>query len=93
MSIVAVPTMLAPILGPTIGGLILDSASWRWIFFVNVPIGMIALVAVAAVLRARAAARRRLDVRGLLLMVDRHAAPHLRARRDRLDRASSRSRA
>jgi EmrB/QacA subfamily drug resistance transporter len=43
MSIVAVPAMLAPILGPTIGGLIVDNASWRWIFFVNVPLGAIAL--------------------------------------------------
>src|SRR5207248_11424632 len=34
MSIVAVPAMLAPILGPAIGGLILDNASWRWIFYV-----------------------------------------------------------
>ena len=32
MSIVAVPAMLAPILGPTLGGLIVDNASWRWIF-------------------------------------------------------------
>src|SRR4051812_29366804 len=40
MSIVAVPAMLAPILGPTLGGLILDSASWRWIFYINVPIGI-----------------------------------------------------
>src|SRR2546423_3847787 len=44
MSIVAVPAMLAPILGPTIGGLILDNASWRWIFYVNLPIGIIAVV-------------------------------------------------
>ena len=40
MSIVAVPAMLAPILGPTLGGLIVDNASWRWIFFVNLPIGV-----------------------------------------------------
>ena len=45
MSIVAVPAMLAPILGPTIGGLILDNTSWRWIFYVNVPIGVIAVIA------------------------------------------------
>ncbi len=45
MSVVAVPMMLAPILGPTIGGLILDNASWRWIFYVNVPIGVLAVVA------------------------------------------------
>ena len=48
MSIVAVPAMLAPILGPTIGGLILDNASWQWIFYVNVPIGIIAVIAATA---------------------------------------------
>src|SRR6201987_4737235 len=50
MSIVAVPAMLAPILGPTIGGLILDNTSWRWIFFVNVPIGIIAVISALRVL-------------------------------------------
>ncbi len=50
MSIVAVPAMLAPILGPTLGGLILDNASWRWIFYVNVPIGVIAVIAALRVL-------------------------------------------
>ena len=43
MSVVAVPAMLAPILGPTIGGLIIQNTSWRWIFYVNVPIGVIAV--------------------------------------------------
>jgi EmrB/QacA subfamily drug resistance transporter len=50
MSIVAVPAMLAPILGPTIGGLILDNVSWRWIFYVNVPIGIIAAISALRVL-------------------------------------------
>jgi EmrB/QacA subfamily drug resistance transporter len=44
MSVIAVPAMLAPIFGPAVGGLILDNASWRWIFFVNVPIGVAALI-------------------------------------------------
>src|ERR687883_780230 len=35
MSIIGVPTLLGPILGPGIGGLVVDSVSWRWIFFVN----------------------------------------------------------
>jgi EmrB/QacA subfamily drug resistance transporter len=69
MSIVAIPAMLAPILGPTIGGLILDNASWRWIFFVNLPIGVIAVIAGLRVLpEIDSGPAGRLDVRGLALM-------------------------
>ena len=45
MSAVGVPIVLAPVLGPTLGGLLLDTVGWRWIFFVNVPIGVIAVIA------------------------------------------------
>jgi EmrB/QacA subfamily drug resistance transporter len=70
MSVVAVPAMLAPILGPTLGGVILESTSWRWIFYVNVPIGVLAVIASLRVLpNARTGAPRALDVRGLALMV------------------------
>jgi len=39
--------LAASLLGPTVGGLIVDNASWRWIFFVNLPIGGIALLVIA----------------------------------------------
>ena len=69
MSIVAVPAMLAPILGPVIGGLILDSTTWRWIFFVNVPVGALAiLLAWRGLPRGERAPAGRLDVVGLLLL-------------------------
>jgi len=45
MSLVGTPMVLAPILGPTIGGLLLETLGWRWIFFVNIPVGVAALVA------------------------------------------------
>src|SRR5271155_2967431 len=44
MGIVAMPAMLAPILGPVLGGAILQNFNWSWIFLVNVPIGAIAFV-------------------------------------------------
>ena len=44
MGIIGVPTLLGPILGPVIGGAIITNVSWRWIFFVNIPIGIVALV-------------------------------------------------
>lgn len=46
MAIVGLPIILGPIFGPVIGGLIVQYLSWRWIFFVNVPIVIIAIVLV-----------------------------------------------
>jgi len=69
MSIVAVPVMLGPILGPTLGGLIIQNMSWRWIFYVNVPIGVIAVIAALRVLPwVERGKTDRLDFRGLVLM-------------------------
>ena len=42
-TLIMIPTLAAPALGPVLGGLIVTNTSWRWIFFVNAPIGMIAL--------------------------------------------------
>jgi EmrB/QacA subfamily drug resistance transporter len=70
MSVVAMPMMLAPILGPTIGGLIIDNTSWRWIFYVNVPIGVAAVVAGLRFLPhpEKSDVQRPLDYLGLVLM-------------------------
>jgi len=69
MSVVAVPAMLAPILGPTIGGLILDNTTWRWIFYVNVPIGIIAVIAALRILPTVQRQRTEpLDYKGLAMM-------------------------
>lgn len=43
MGLVGVPLLLAPVLGPIIGGLIIDNLNWQTIFFVNLPIGLVAL--------------------------------------------------
>ncbi|HKN92866.1 MAG TPA: MFS transporter, partial [Thermoleophilaceae bacterium] len=45
MAIIGVPMLLGPIVGPILGGWLVESFSWRWIFFINVPIGIAALTA------------------------------------------------
>lgn len=69
MSVVAVPAMIAPVLGPALGGLIVDDLSWRWLFYVNVPLCAIALVLAVKMLppdTGRRAAR--IDRPGLALL-------------------------
>ena len=56
MAIVGVPMLLGPILGPILGGFLVDQVSWRWIFFINIPIGIVALIASLRVPAARRAA-------------------------------------
>jgi MFS transporter, DHA2 family, multidrug resistance protein len=51
MTLFGLAALLAPILGPTLGGWITDSYSWRWVFFINVPVGLAAFAACYALLR------------------------------------------
>jgi len=50
-SLTAIATVVAPVLGPTLGGWITDNFSWRWVFFINIPIGVIATFAVMALVQ------------------------------------------
>ena len=59
MAIIGVPMLLGPILGPILGGWLVDDVSWRWIFFINLPIGIAALCLRGADPAARQAAARR----------------------------------
>lgn len=66
--ILIVPTAFAPALGPVLGGLLVTDVSWRWVFFVNLPIGVAALVFGALFLREhREPDAGRFDVGGFLL--------------------------
>lgn len=49
--ILTVPTVVAPALGPIVGGWLVDYVDWRWIFFVNVPIGIVGLIFSATFLK------------------------------------------
>jgi EmrB/QacA subfamily drug resistance transporter len=70
MSIIGLPALVAPILGPVIGGLIVTHLSWRWIFYVNVPVGVVALVLAARLLNKDQEVRTwsRRDVVGVALI-------------------------
>jgi len=69
ITVVTYVIVVAPILGPVVGGLIVDHASWRWIFYVNVPICLAALVLAARGLDETAQRRGGpLDVLGLGLL-------------------------
>jgi MFS family permease len=68
MNFVIIPALIGPLLGPTVGGLIVHWTSWRAIFFVNVPVGLIALVLVFRYMPDyRSNERRPLDIIGLIL--------------------------
>ncbi len=67
-SILTVPTTLAPATGPVLGGLLVTELSWRWVFYVNVPIGALAIVFGLLFVRQPAVSRPgRFDLAGFLL--------------------------
>jgi EmrB/QacA subfamily drug resistance transporter len=70
MGYAAVPVLFAPILGPVIAGAILQYASWRWLFLINLPVGVLAIVLAVLILpKDREELRPRdLDLVGLALL-------------------------
>jgi len=69
MGVLGVPMLIAPIVGPILGGWLVDDVSWRWIFFINLPIGIIAFILGRIVLEPdRPQPTHRLDWLGMLLL-------------------------
>ena len=67
-SILVVPTALAPALGPVLGGLLVTDLSWRWVFYVNLPIGALAILfGLLFVQEQETDQAGRFDLRGFLL--------------------------
>ena len=60
--------MIGPILGPVLGGWLTEVASWRWVFFVNVPVGAICLLLLLAQLPSREIRQRRFDLFGFSMI-------------------------
>ena len=60
---------ISSVAGPLIGGFLVDNASWRWIFYVNLPVGIVALASSRSLLDVPAQRREvRIDVRGTILL-------------------------
>lgn len=69
MSLVSLPAVLVPILGPTIGGLIVTTVDWRWVFLVNVPLCLLGIgLAWRGLPATPPSGRRPFDVLGLILL-------------------------
>ncbi|HET9108521.1 MAG TPA: MFS transporter [Steroidobacteraceae bacterium] len=69
LSMLVWPSLLAPVIGPPLGGFITSAASWRWIFYINLPFGVVAiLLALAVVPNHRSEERASFDRAGFLLL-------------------------
>jgi EmrB/QacA subfamily drug resistance transporter len=69
MGVVTMPAMLAPILGPVVGGAILQNLHWSWIFLVNLPVGVVAFALAWRMLpQTDSGAAGKLDITGLALL-------------------------
>ncbi len=71
LSIWAITTLVAPVVGPVLGGWISDNYSWPWIFYINLPVGLITAVIIWQLYRTRESPTRKLpiDSIGLALLV------------------------
>lgn len=68
MAIWGMGIMIGPILGPILGGWLTETANWRWVFYVNLPVGVLSLAALIAFLPHRPQRARRFDVTGFVLL-------------------------
>jgi len=71
MAVYTVAILCAPVLGPTMGGWITDNYSWRWIFYINIPVGVFCAIFTRMVLRDPAhLVKKRAEMKGKPLRID-----------------------
>jgi DHA2 family multidrug resistance protein len=69
MAIWGIGIMVAPVLGPTLGGYITDHLDWRWVFYINVPVGIVSMLMALASVQDTARRAVRSDWLGMALMI------------------------
>lgn len=69
MAIWGIGVMLGPILGPTVGGIVTEHLTWHWVFYINLPVGLLSLVMVASNIRETPRRETGTDWVGALLMI------------------------
>ena len=67
LSFLAMPSLIGPMMGPPLGGFIVTYADWRWIFFVNIPIGILGIVLATLFIPDTKQETPPLDVKGFIL--------------------------
>ncbi|MEA9911312.1 multidrug transporter subunit MdtD [Xanthomonas campestris pv. raphani] len=69
MSFIAIPALIGPLIGPTLGGWLVEIASWHWVFLINLPIGVIGFIAALKIMPDHYGdARKRFDLVGYLML-------------------------
>lgn len=68
MTFVTLPGQVGPLLGPALGGILVEYASWHWIFLINLPVGIVGAIATLMLMPNYTMQTRRFDLSGFLLL-------------------------
>ncbi|KAF0658937.1 hypothetical protein L245_37275, partial [Salmonella enterica subsp. enterica serovar Worthington str. BCH-4719] len=68
MTFVTLPGQIGPLLGPALGGVLVEYASWHWIFLINIPVGIVGAMATFMLMPNYTIETRRFDLPGFLLL-------------------------
>jgi len=69
MNFVTIPGLVGPLIGPFLGGWLVDVASWHWIFLINIPIGIVGIILTQFIMPNFTRPGKRLDIIGFILFV------------------------
>ncbi len=89
MTFVTLPGQIGPLLGPALGGVLVEYASWHWIFLINIPVGIVGAIATLTLMPNYSLPGRRFDFLGFILLAAGMAALTLALEGQRGDGSSA----